>query len=189
MMDSYSDLRYKTYERFRIELAAAIAADETGERFVFSMFLNALQNHEYGCTGKTEDALDALGYSVDDVMADSKLKRGFEKALKVLHDWEHNERTMIFVGSKEESAEDLYRCIETGKVHIRRQCDEGHVRWLTTANGKSHKPDRPMRSGLAISVVDKTYSLLFVEEIVEEDGADDTWAAKGGPFSWEAIKV
>lgn len=62
------------------ELASAIAADKTGDGFIYKMFLCELNNHEYGYTGSTEDTLDALGYDADDILADTRLQRGLEKA-------------------------------------------------------------------------------------------------------------
>ena len=67
-------------DRFDRELQEAIAADETGERFIYEMFLTELNNHEFGYTMDTEEALDALGYTADEVLSDPRLKRGIEKA-------------------------------------------------------------------------------------------------------------
>ena len=68
-------------DRFDRELAGAIAADETGEGFVYEMFLCELDDHEYGYTGDTTDALRALGYTAAEVLENPQLKRGFEKAV------------------------------------------------------------------------------------------------------------
>ena len=70
----------QTSERHREEMAAAIAEDETGGGFIYEMFLCELDNHEYGYTQDTEDALDALGYTAEEVLGDPRLKRGIEKA-------------------------------------------------------------------------------------------------------------
>lgn len=67
--------------RFDQELKDAIAADETGDGFIYEMFLYELDNHEYGYTMDTEDTLDALGYTAEEVLADPRLKRGIEKAV------------------------------------------------------------------------------------------------------------
>ena len=67
-------------DRFDRELQEAIAADETGECFIYEMFLTELNNHEFGYTMDTEEALDALGYTADEVLSDPRLKRGIEKA-------------------------------------------------------------------------------------------------------------
>ena len=68
-------------ERFDRELAEAIAADETGDGFIYEMFLYELDNHEYGYTRDTEETLDALGYTAKQVLGDPRLKRGIEKAV------------------------------------------------------------------------------------------------------------
>lgn len=64
------------------ELAAAIEADTTGNGFIFQMFYYELVNHEYGYTGEAEEALDALGYTLEQVQANQRLRRGFERACK-----------------------------------------------------------------------------------------------------------
>lgn len=58
----------------------AIAGDKTGEGFIYQMFLYELNNHEYGYTGDTEEALDALGYTAEEVVADDRLNRGITLA-------------------------------------------------------------------------------------------------------------
>lgn len=68
-------------DRFDRELAEAIADDKTGEGFIYEMFLAELENHEYGYTMDTEETLDALGYTAEDVLNDPWLKRGIEKAI------------------------------------------------------------------------------------------------------------
>ena len=76
-----ADLLHKTRERHDAEMAAAIAEDTTGEGFIYQMFLYELDNHEYGYTRDTEDTLDALGYTAEQVLNDLRLKRGIEKAV------------------------------------------------------------------------------------------------------------
>ena len=68
-------------DRFDQELAGAIAADKTGEGFIYEMFLCELDDHEYGYTGDTTDALRALGYTAAEVLENPRLRRGFEKAV------------------------------------------------------------------------------------------------------------
>lgn len=70
-----------TKDRFDRELSEAIAADATGDGFIYEMFLCELNNHEYGYTRDTEEALDALGYTAAEVLSDPRLKRGIEKAI------------------------------------------------------------------------------------------------------------
>lgn len=62
------------------ERAAALADPETGPQFAFDMFLYELNNHEYSWTGDTGEALEALGYSFDDVAADPVLSEALKKA-------------------------------------------------------------------------------------------------------------
>lgn len=76
-----ADLLHQTMERHDAEMAAAIAEDETGEGFIYEMFLYELDNHEYGYTRDTEDTLDALGYTAEEVLGNPRLKRGIEKAV------------------------------------------------------------------------------------------------------------
>lgn len=76
-----ADLLHKTTERHTREMEEAIAADTTGEGFIYEMFLYELDNHEYSYTGDTGDTLDALGYTAEQVLGDPRLKRGIEKAV------------------------------------------------------------------------------------------------------------
>lgn len=77
-----AELLHETHKRLDEEMAAAIAADETGEGFIYEMFLYELDNHEYGYTGELEETLDALGYTVEDINADKRLLRGLNMAAK-----------------------------------------------------------------------------------------------------------
>ncbi len=69
-------------DRFEKELEAAIAADKTGDGFIYEMFLSELQNHEYGYTGELGDTLDALDCTMEDIQADSRLSHGLDKAMR-----------------------------------------------------------------------------------------------------------
>ena len=75
-----ADLLHQTTERHSAEMAAAIAEDKTGDDFIYQMFLAELADHEYGYTGDSEDTLDALGYTMEQVQADARLLRGFQRA-------------------------------------------------------------------------------------------------------------
>ena len=72
---------YDMMGRFDRELQEAIAGDQTGDGFIYEMFLYELNVHEYGYTMDTEDTLDALGYTVEEVLGNPRLKRGIEKAV------------------------------------------------------------------------------------------------------------
>ena len=69
-------LLHETFNRHERELKEAIAADQTGEGFIFDMFLYELNNHEYGYTGDTSEALEALGLTAQEVVDDPRLNRG-----------------------------------------------------------------------------------------------------------------
>lgn len=77
-----ADLLHTTRLRHAKEMEEAIAEDKTGEGFIYEMFLYELNNHEYGYTWNTEDTLDALDYTAEEVLNDPRLKRGLEKAAK-----------------------------------------------------------------------------------------------------------
>lgn len=64
------------------ELHEAIATDKKGTGFIYQMFRDELTNYEFGYTGDTDDALEALGYTEAQIEANPTLKRGFEKAKK-----------------------------------------------------------------------------------------------------------
>ena len=68
-------------DRFDRELQEAIAGDETGDGFIYEMFLYELDNHEFGYTMDRSDTLDALGYTAEEVLGNPRLKRGIEKAV------------------------------------------------------------------------------------------------------------
>jgi len=75
--------------RQRKEREAAIAADQTGDGFIYQMFLAALEDHEYSYTRDTVDALTELGYTAQEILADPRLMHGIEKAVtEILKDAE-----------------------------------------------------------------------------------------------------
>ena len=71
-------------DRFDAELQAAIAADSTGEGFIYEMFLYELNEHEYSYTLDIDDALCGLGYAIEDIRADERLARGLAKAKRAV---------------------------------------------------------------------------------------------------------
>lgn len=60
----------------------AIAADKTGNGFIYDMFLYELANHEYCITYDYEETFDALGLTEKQVNADKRLIHGLQKARK-----------------------------------------------------------------------------------------------------------
>ena len=68
--------------RLNKEKQDAIAADLTGDGFIFDMFVYELANHEYCITYDLEDTLDALGLTPEEVNADKRLSYALNKAIK-----------------------------------------------------------------------------------------------------------
>ena len=68
--------------RLNNEKENAIAADLTGDGFIFDMFVYELANHEYCITYDLEDTLDALGLTPEEVNADKRLSYALNKAIK-----------------------------------------------------------------------------------------------------------
>ena len=68
-------------DRHERERKEAIANDKTGDGYIFEMFDFELKNHEYGYTGSIDEAIDALGLTVDEINADGRLLHGLEKAM------------------------------------------------------------------------------------------------------------
>ena len=77
-----SDLIRGTLDRHDRELREAIAADTTGEGFIYDMFSYELANHEYCITGDVDETLDAVGLTYDEVKADDRLWHGLRLALR-----------------------------------------------------------------------------------------------------------
>lgn len=70
------------FGRFDQGMKEAVAADKTGDGFIYEMFLYELENHEYSYTGELDEALEALGYTLADVLADGRLAHGLQKAMQ-----------------------------------------------------------------------------------------------------------
>lgn len=79
---------HEVMNRHDKELQEAIAADTTGDGFVYDMFLYELRNHEFGYTGEIEDTLDALGYTSEEIEADARLKHGLSRAITKIYEEE-----------------------------------------------------------------------------------------------------
>ena len=89
---SDSQKLHDMFARHEQERKDAIAADQTGEGFIYEMFDYELANHEYGYTRDISDAIRALGLSVDEINSNPKMLHGLKKARKEQEEWynEHN---------------------------------------------------------------------------------------------------
>lgn len=70
------------FQRHSKEMEDAIAADPTGDGFIFDMFDYELANHEYNYTHDPEPTLDALGLTMEQIKADDRLLHGWKKATR-----------------------------------------------------------------------------------------------------------
>ena len=77
------DNMHEMFSRHRKEIRDFISADESGEEFVYEMFLREMRNYGYGWTGYPKDTLEALGLTWEDVQNNEKLLNGFNKASEV----------------------------------------------------------------------------------------------------------
>lgn len=73
---------FNMLKKFKDETNAAIAADKTGDGFIYDMFYYELANHEYCITYEYDETFDALGFTEEQVFADKRLLHGLKKAEK-----------------------------------------------------------------------------------------------------------
>lgn len=79
---SDKDAFLEMMERHTKEMKDAIAADETGDGFIYDMFYYELANHEYCITYDYAETLDACNISYKQLNSDKRLMHGLEKARK-----------------------------------------------------------------------------------------------------------
>ena len=77
-----SELLDKMFEEQSKERKVAIENDIDGTNFVKDMFKYELNNHEYCYTRGTQDTLNALGYTIEEIRADKKLLNGLNLAIQ-----------------------------------------------------------------------------------------------------------
>ena len=70
----------KMMEDHTQQIREQIAKDKTGNGFIKDMFEYELRNHEYGYTGDSTDAVEALGLTFEEIENDERLSNGFRKA-------------------------------------------------------------------------------------------------------------
>lgn len=84
-------------DRHHQEIADAIAADLTGDGFIYDMFDYELANHEYAYTQDLSDTLDALNLTVEKVNADSRFLHALQKATKAQTEWYEQENAEVSI--------------------------------------------------------------------------------------------
>lgn len=77
-----SDAFGEMLTRHSEDMEKAVAADTTGEGFIYDMFCYELSNHEYSYTHDVSDTLDCLDLTMEKVNADKRLLHGLKKAMK-----------------------------------------------------------------------------------------------------------
>ena len=69
----------------------AIHDDETGDGFIYEMFLYELENHDFVHTNNLTDVLHELLLSADEIIANKRLLHGLRKALAKLGEGRRDE--------------------------------------------------------------------------------------------------
>lgn len=69
-------------ERHKKERREAMASDQDGSGYLYDMFLYELNNHEFGYTMDTDDTLNALELTIEQINASPAMRRAWEAAKK-----------------------------------------------------------------------------------------------------------
>jgi len=80
IIQEYVDKFNEIAERYEQEIKKRIELDVTGEGFIKDMFKTQLKNYEYGYTLEVDDAIERLGYTLDEINENSRLRNGLELA-------------------------------------------------------------------------------------------------------------
>lgn len=80
-------------DRHHQEMTDAIAADLTGDGFIYDMFDYELGNHEYAYTQDLSDTLQALNLTPEEVNADSRFLHALSRATKEQAQWYEQENS------------------------------------------------------------------------------------------------
>ncbi len=80
-------------DRHHQEMTDAIAADLTGDGFIYDMFDYELANHEYAYTQDLSDTLQALNLTPEEVNADSRFLRALSRATTEQTEWYEQENS------------------------------------------------------------------------------------------------
>lgn len=75
---------HEMLNRHKAERQAALDGDITGDGYIYEMFKCELEVHEYTYTEDISDTLEYLGFTMDDIAADQRLRRGLNRAIKML---------------------------------------------------------------------------------------------------------
>lgn len=82
MLKDHSSEYHQLAEDLQSEYERAANDPESGDQFLYDAFYSELNNHEYSYTGDPVDAIEALGYTVEEVRTNSRLLEILRKAEK-----------------------------------------------------------------------------------------------------------
>ena len=82
---SDADLVINTFRRIGDERSAAIAADHSGDGFIYQMFLTELRNHEFSYTQDADYTLQLLNISAEDLANNAALQHGLNAAIETIN--------------------------------------------------------------------------------------------------------
>ena len=71
-------------DRHELERESAIADDKTGNGYIFHMFRDELEDHEFTYTNDLESTLDSLCITLDEINDNPLLRYGLDKAITEL---------------------------------------------------------------------------------------------------------
>lgn len=80
LADKQADLE-ALFDRFQKEREDAIKADQTGDGFIYEMFVDELENHEFSYTEDPTEAVIACGLDLREVVENEALNHGLSKAM------------------------------------------------------------------------------------------------------------
>ena len=77
-----ADALHDLFDKHHQEFDSSINGDLTGKGFIFEAFSYELSNHEYCVTGDIQDAIDSLGFTIEEIKSNSLLQHGLSLAMK-----------------------------------------------------------------------------------------------------------
>jgi len=76
-----ADALHDLFDKHHQEFDSSINGDLTGKGFIFEAFSYELSNHEYCVTGDIQDAIDSLGFTIEEIKNNSLLQHGLSLAM------------------------------------------------------------------------------------------------------------
>lgn len=101
-----------------------------------------------------------------------------------------NPKTITVRFMAQQGCEDLYRCVDTGKVYARQLArSKKYVYWYTTTKWSGgYEASSPVRSGVTFRVIDGSGNVLFEELMIPSTSDTGSCAISHGNFLSEMLK-